>query len=77
VRDAVRQALGITAVRRCLGLRAAGGNFSTMRKLIAEYRIPTDHFDPNWSRRAPKRQTAVPLREVLVEDSDHPSAREP
>jgi hypothetical protein len=71
VREAVKQSLSITAALRCLGLRAAGGNFATMRKLIAEYRIPTDHFDPNWTRRAPERQTAVPLCEVLVEGSHY------
>lgn len=63
--------MSITASLRCLGLRAAGGNFATLRKLIASLGIPTDHFDPNWTRRAPRPKTATPLREVLVEGSHY------
>ena len=42
-----------------------------MRKLIARYGIPTDHFDPNWTRRGPRRQQATPLNEVLVDGSQY------
>jgi hypothetical protein len=39
-----------------------------MRKLIALHGIPTDHFDPNWTRRGPIRR-GIPLEEILVRGS--------
>jgi hypothetical protein len=42
-----------------------------MRKLIARYGIPTDHLDPNWTRRGSRRQQATPLSEVLVDGSQY------
>ena len=55
---------------RRLGLRAAGGNFQTLKKLIAHYGISTQHFDPNWGvRQGPKK--AIALEHVLVENSTY------
>lgn len=54
------------ALRR-LGLRAAGGNFATLKKLIAHYGISTQHFDPNWSVSRPGLR--IPLADILVEGS--------
>jgi predicted nucleic acid-binding Zn-ribbon protein/DNA-binding TFAR19-related protein (PDSD5 family) len=53
---------------RNLGLRAAGANFQTLKRLIAYYEISTEHFDPKWSVRLAPR-TATPLEQVLVEGS--------
>jgi hypothetical protein len=57
------------ALRR-LGLRAAGANFRTLKKLAAHYGISMEHFDPKWSvRLVPKR--ALPLQDVLVQNSTY------
>jgi hypothetical protein len=56
------------ALRR-LGLRAAGGNFRTLKKLVAHYEVSTEHFDPKWSLRIPRPSKATPLHEILVEHS--------
>lgn len=71
VRDAIASARSLTDALRALGLRAAGGNFKTLRKLIERYGIGTAHFDPNWTRRNPARRQAKPLDEILVENSHH------
>lgn len=71
VRDAVASSCSLTEALRKLGLRPAGGNHGTLRKLIARYEIPTDHFNPNWTLRARHRETAIPLSEVLVEHSTY------
>lgn len=71
VRDAVARAQSLKQALRWLGLRPVGGNYRTLRKLLAFYGISTDHMDPNWStreRRPPKR---IPLREVLVQGSTY------
>jgi hypothetical protein len=59
----------LTAALRRLGLRPAGGNFRTLKKLIAFYSISTDHLDPNWVMRGPRPRRRIPLEEVLVEGS--------
>jgi hypothetical protein len=58
------------ALRR-LGLRPAGGNHASLRKLIAHYRIPTDHFDPYWGVRRSGTGRARPLADLLVEGSSY------
>lgn len=71
VRDAVANSPSLTAALRCLGLRPAGGNHRTLRKLIVEFGISTDHFEPIWTLRGPRRVTAIPLEDVLVENSSY------
>jgi hypothetical protein len=68
---AVAESPSLTAALRRLGLRPAGGNHRTLRKLIERYCIPTDHFNPNWVLRGPRIRRAIPLYEVLVENSDY------
>lgn len=59
------------ALRR-LGMRAAGGNHRTLRKYAEDiWVIPTDHFDPDLRRDEALRRGAVPIREILVEDSSY------
>lgn len=72
VRAAVADARSITETLRHLGLRPAGGNHRTFRKLIAHYRVSIDHFDPNWSRRYDRPRKATPLHHLLVENSTYP-----
>jgi hypothetical protein len=71
VRQAVETAPSYTEALRRLGLRAAGGNFRSLKKLIAFYNISTDHFDPNWVLRGPRPRKTIPLDEVLVEQSHY------
>jgi hypothetical protein len=49
VRDAVDNAASLSGALRRMGLRPVGGNFGTLKRLIAHYGISTDHFDPNWN----------------------------
>lgn len=71
VRAAVAGSPSLSGALRKLGLRVAGGNHRTLKRLIERYGIPTDHFDPNWSKRYNRRPTATPLSEVLVENSGY------
>lgn len=67
VRQAVASSCSLTEVLRRLGLRPAGGNHQTLRRLIERYQISTAHFRPDWIRRGPRPGGAVPLSDVLVE----------
>jgi hypothetical protein len=75
VRDSVAAARSLTEALRTLGLRAAGGNYGTLRKLIDRYSISVEHFDPIWTRRHPRSRTAMPLEDVLVEHSNYDRGR--
>lgn len=70
MRAAIAPSRSMAEALRRLGLRPAGANFRTLKKLAAHYDISMDHFDPKWSvRLVPKR--AFPLEHVLVEDSTY------
>jgi hypothetical protein len=79
VREAVATASSISAALRQLGLRAAGSNFRTFKKLVAHYAVSTEHFNPNWVLRGPRPTRSIPLHEILVVDSaynrGHPKRR--
>ena len=66
-RAAVASSKSIAEALRRLGLRAAGGNHRTLKKYIAKWGIPTDHFELKGRRGG--GTTAQPLEEVLVEHS--------
>jgi hypothetical protein len=70
VRDAVLSSHSMSETLRMLGLRPAGGNFRTLKKLIAYCGISTEHFDPNWGVRLASKK-AVQLEDVLVEKSTY------
>jgi hypothetical protein len=71
IREAVENARSMSEALRALGLRPAGGNFQTLKKLTTHFGVTTDHFDPNWRRRVRPAQRATPLEEVLVENSTY------
>ena len=71
VRDAVENARSAAAALRRLGLRAAGGNYRTLKRLVAFYGISTEHFDPYWALNGPQMHTRIPLDEILVEGSTY------
>jgi hypothetical protein len=74
LREAVLASKSFSEVLRRLGLRAAGGNHATMRKYVAQWKIPVEHFDPYATQRhrggrpAPR---ARPLAEILVQHSTY------
>ncbi|HET8980345.1 MAG TPA: hypothetical protein VFN87_19495 [Solirubrobacteraceae bacterium] len=63
------------AALRRLGLRPVGGNYRTLKKLIAFYAISTDHFDPYGAVSRPRLHKRIPLEEVLVEGSTYNRAK--
>ena len=74
VRAALEGARSLSDALRALGLRAAGGNFRTLKRLIERYEICIDHLDPNWANRrsgARQQPTQKPLQDVLVEHSTY------
>jgi HNH endonuclease len=71
VRDAIASARSLTDALRTLGLRPAGGNHKTLRRLIERHSISIDHFDPIWTRRSTASRDAKPLDQVLVENSSY------
>jgi HNH endonuclease len=71
VRDAVAGSQSLSEALRTLGLRAAGSNFRTLKRLIKRYDISTDHMDPNWVMRGPRPNRQIPLERVMVEGSTY------
>ena len=69
VRDAVAGAGSLSSALRRLGLRPVGGNFGTLKRLIALYEIPIDHLDPYRPLHGPQSHKRIPLEEILVEGS--------
>lgn len=55
-----------------LGLRAAGGNFKTLKFYINLYDLDTSHFRKRWETIAKlASQNKIPLNEILVENSTY------
>jgi hypothetical protein len=48
-----------------------GGNYQTLKKLIAFYGISTDHFNPYAALNGPRLHSRIPLEQVLVEGSTY------
>ncbi len=72
VRVAIASARSLSEALKSLGLRVAGGNFATLKRLIDRYEISTEHFETNWAKRAaPRARGLTPLNEVLVERSTY------
>lgn len=74
VSEAVRGSRSYSETLRKLGLRAAGGNHSTLKKYAALWGISTDHFDQNWANRTAGRRARIPLADILVERSTYSRA---
>jgi hypothetical protein len=75
---AVADARTMSDALRALGLRAAGGNFATLRKYTRQWGVSTAHFDARQvrrerARRRPRRPIA--LGQVLVEHSSYNRAQ--
>jgi hypothetical protein len=48
-----------------------GSNYRTLKRWARYWEIPTDHFDPNASRRRANAARELPLENVLVENSTY------
>jgi hypothetical protein len=60
---------------RLLGRNPVGGTFTTLKKYLRKYNIPTDHFNP-WQKGVTKGwSSARPLKEILVKNSDYNRGR--
>jgi HNH endonuclease len=70
---AVAQAYSYSDVLRALGLRAAGGNHATIKRVVARLQLDTSHFDPHRGKRDWNTmfRPAIPLEKVLVKDSTY------
>jgi HNH endonuclease len=71
VRDAVASSRSLSDALRALGLRAAGSNFRTLKRLIERYDIATEHMDPNWVLRGNRPNRKIPLQQLMVEGSSY------
>jgi ferredoxin len=71
VRDAVARSHSLSEALRTLGLRAAGSNFRTLKRLIERYAISTEHMDPNWVLRGPRPNRKIPLERIMVAGSSY------
>jgi hypothetical protein len=71
VRDAVAGSRSLSEALRKLGLRAAGSNFRTLKRLIERYDISTEHLDPNWVLRGDRPNRKIPLEQLMVEGSTY------
>lgn len=68
-RAAIAASLTYSEALRRLGMRAAGGNFATLRRYAKDiWQIPVDHFQP-YRGAVARPGTARPLTEVMVERS--------
>jgi hypothetical protein len=74
-RAAIAASRSYTEALRRLGMRAAGGNFRTIRRYVETWHIPVDHFDPDAVRRQVLGRSPVPLERVLVSGSTYQRAR--
>jgi hypothetical protein len=71
VREAIAASRSLSEALRKLGLRPAGGNHATLRKLVERYAIPTEHFERDWAQKGRQRNVGIPLDEILVADSTY------
>jgi HNH endonuclease len=71
LRTAIARSRSWAETLRALGYRSAGGNWKTLQKYAAKWRIPTDHFDPYAASREVLYKPPVPLEEVLIKGSTY------
>jgi hypothetical protein len=70
LRDAVAQSRSISQTLRLLGLRPVGGNYDTIRRIVAELGLDTRHF----VRRNRATATEAVLREAVASASTRTEA---
>lgn len=73
-KKAVEESLSLAEVMRKLGLKPAGGNYTTVNRKIKALGLDTSHFTgQGWNVGDKYRQVkpAKPLKEILVKDSTY------
>jgi hypothetical protein len=71
VKEAVASSASVAEALAKLGLRSAGHNARTLRRLTDHYGIDTEHLRAGRIRRTPPPRQATPLTEILVEGSTY------
>lgn len=71
LRAAIAASFNWTEALRALGYCPSGGNPKTIKKYAEIWGIDTGHFDPDRARHRGLGREAIPLREVLVENSTY------
>ena len=71
LRKAIASARSWSETLRLLHYRSAGGNFKTLQKYAAKWRISTDHFDPYAASRGSRGKAGRRLEEILVKASTY------
>lgn len=67
----VAESVSQQEVLKEMKLRAAGGNFGTLKKYLEEYQIDTSHFIKNYDIMVNlKKENKVSLKNILVENSN-------
>lgn len=69
VRDAVATSLSYAEVLRKLGVRPAGGNYDTIKRLVRKMEVDTSHFTGRGHRRGRTYGPRLPLQDVLCAGS--------
>lgn len=69
----IKQSKNLREVLENMNLRAAGGNYKVIKSYIEKYNIDTSHFETAAQRmlNIGKQNVAIPLEEVLVENSNY------
>ncbi len=70
-REAIAASTNWSQALRRLGLRAAGGNHTVLKRWAAVWEIPTDHFAPYAHVGSHLQRQQIPLDLVLVEGSTY------
>ena len=71
LRAAIAGSLTWADALRALGYAPKGSNYETLKRWAAIWEISTDHFDPNAARALRTRARAIPLDQVMVENSPY------
>ena len=65
---AIREHISYSGVLKQLGMRAAGGNFQTIRNFAKKHAISLDHFKGKGWAKGETAKNAIPLKDLLVKD---------
>jgi len=73
LKEAVRKNISLSGVLKDLGLRAAGGNYESIKKWISKLDLDTSHFKGK-SHGTSGAKIKKPLKEILVKNSYYQSS---
>lgn len=70
-REAIAGATCWADALRTLGMCPTGGGHAVLKKYAEQWKISTEHFDPDIGRRRAGQRRRRPIREILVEGSSY------